>query len=76
MSGAEWLFIIIVGPVIAALAIPLTRWSIRSLAQAIVVEINGELGLDTIRDDMKTLTVQVSDIEHQLENIIVDGKNF
>jgi hypothetical protein len=47
-------------------------WSIQAIAKAIVTAINGQLGLDEIRNDVTLLKGQVVNLESQLEQILTD----
>lgn len=71
----------IIGTVAAAviatgILIPLVRFLMVSLAKALAVyivkAINGQLGLDGIREDVTVLKGQVENLEGQLEAILTD----
>lgn len=50
----------------------LVNYIVDAIARAIVKSINGQLGLDGIRNDVSSLKVQVGDLEKQLEVILTD----
>ena len=73
MSGESWLLIFIVAPVVVALAIPLTKWSLAVLAKAIVKEINGQLGLQAIRDDVYEIKQQAHRNQLRIEKLLEES---
>lgn len=50
----------------------MVNYVIDAVARAIVKSINGQLGLDEIRDDVRLLKTQVGDTQRQLEIILTD----
>lgn len=50
----------------------MVNYVIDATARALVKSINGQLGLDGIRDDVQMLKVQVGDTQRQLEIILTD----
>ena len=73
MSGESWLLIFIIAPVVVALAIPLTKWSLAVLAKAIVSEINGQLGLQAIRDDVYEIKQQARRNQLRIEKLLEES---
>ena len=66
MTTQSWLLVAIISPVAVALLIPVARWALKVLAQAIVKEINGQLGLQALRE-------QVADNQARIEALFADG---
>lgn len=80
-----WVWTVIAGLVLAVI-IPAAKFVIAAIALAIVQEINGSLGLDELRADLKVAAVerqeikenqtamqtQVTNLERQLEAILTD----
>ena len=66
MTTQSWLLVAIISPVAVALLIPIARWALKVLAQAIVNEINGQLGLQALRE-------QVEANQDRIEQLFAEG---
>lgn len=64
--------LILVGLVLLIRGKRMVNYVIDATARALVKSINGQLGLDGIREDVQLLKVQVGDTQRQLEIILTD----
>lgn len=64
--------IVVIGGLVLYFGKRTLDYVVDAVASKIVLSINGQLGLDGIRQDVSSLKVQVGDLEGQLEVILTD----
>lgn len=74
MSVPDQIVVIIAGGLGLLILRWMFVWSVQALAKAIVKAINGQLGLDEIRNDVTLLKGQVVNLESEIAKWVESGK--